>query len=72
MGQMSVSLRARRDPLIIAIAHSDVIGLAALISQAGEGSREEVVARQRSSTLSTINRLERVWNVCFLISFCLF
>ena len=61
MGLMSVSLKARgtlpswRDPLIIAIAHPDVIGLAALISQAGQGSREEVVARQQSSTLSTIS-----------------
>ena len=49
-GLMSVSLRARRTlpswrgPLIIAVAHSDVIGLAALINQAGQGSREEVVA----------------------------
>ena len=47
MGLMSVSLRAggtlpsRKDPFIIAVAHSVVIGLAALISQAGQGSREE-------------------------------
>ena len=59
MGLMSVSLRAegnlpsRKDPFIIAVAHFVVIGLAALISQAGEGSKEEVVARQRSSTLAT-------------------
>ena len=50
MGLVSVSLRAgrtllsRKDPLIIAVAHSVVMGLAALISQAGQGSRDEVVA----------------------------
>ena len=56
---MGLSLRAdfllpsRRDPFIIAVAYSVVIGLAALISQAGQGSKEEVAARQRSSTLAT-------------------
>ena len=59
MGLMSVSLRvggtlpSRKDPLIIAVAHSVVIGLAALISQAGQGSKEEVVPQQWSSTLAT-------------------
>ena len=58
MGLMSVSLRAdgnlpsRRDPLIITVAHSVVIDVAALISQAGQGGREEVVARQQSSALA--------------------
>ena len=61
MGLMSVSLRAegnlpsRKDPLIITVAHFVVVGLAALISQAGQGSREEVVARQRSSALATVS-----------------
>ena len=61
MGLMSVSLRAggtlpsRKDPLIIAVAHSIVIGLAALIRQAGQGSRDEVVDRQQSSALFTIS-----------------
>ena len=52
MGLMSVSLR---DPLIIAVAHSVVVVLAALISQAGQGAREEMVVRQWSSTLSTMS-----------------
>ena len=50
MGLMSVSLWAGgtmpswKDPLINAVAHSVVTGLAALISQAGQESKEEVVA----------------------------
>ena len=42
MDLMSVSLR--KGLLIIAVAHSVDVGLAALISQARQGSREEVVA----------------------------
>ena len=49
------NLPSRKDPIIIAMAHSVVVGLAALISQARQGSREEVVARQRSSTLATVS-----------------
>ena len=53
MGLMGVS--SKKDPLIIAVAHSIVIGLAALVSQAGQGSRDEVVARQRFNALSTVS-----------------
>ena len=46
------NLLSRRDVLIITVSHSIVTGLAAFMSQAGQGSREVALVLQQSSTLS--------------------